>query len=189
MISIKALGMYSSDFSGSETRNGDTQIVTDGKYYDVIDGGCDRYATRLIAHLKANNIRDPYLHISHPHHDHRDGINKILSDTWFTPRALYCQDPDSITGHNSSIRSDINALKAIIAKAEKRKSRSYSLITRIRSNTATLRSLCTGITRSTQETPTHTLMTARSVTGSRSSAISPLAMQGCGVHTHTTSIP
>ena len=121
MISIKALGMYSSDFSGSETRNGDTQIVTDGKYYDVIDGGCDRYATRLIAHLKANNIRDPYLHISHPHHDHRDGINKILSDTWFTPRALYCQDPDSITGHNSSIRSDINALKAIIAKAEKKK--------------------------------------------------------------------
>lgn len=120
MISIKALGMYSSDFSGGWTRNGDTQIVTDGKYYDVIDGGCDRYATRLIAHLKANNIRDPYLHISHPHYDHRDGINKILSDTWFTPRALYCQDPDSITGHNSSIRSDINALRAIIDKAKKK---------------------------------------------------------------------
>ena len=121
MISIKALGMYSSDFSGGETRNGDTQIVTDGKYFDVIDGGCDKYATRLITHLKANNIRDPYLHISHPHYDHRDGIEKILSDPWFTPRALYCQDPDSITGHNSSIRSDINALKAIIAKAEKKK--------------------------------------------------------------------
>ena len=120
MISIKALGMYSSDFSGGETRNGDTQIVTDGKYYDVIDGGCDRYATRLITYLKTNNIRDPYLHISHPHYDHRDGINKILSDTWFTPRALYCQDPDSITGHNSIIRSDINALRAIIDKAKKK---------------------------------------------------------------------
>lgn len=120
MISIKALGMYSSDFSGGWTRNGDTQIVTDGKYYDVIDGGCDRYATRLIAHLRTNNIRDPFLHASHPHYDHIDGINKILSDPWFTPRALYCQDPDSITAHNSSIRSDINALRDIVNKAKKK---------------------------------------------------------------------
>ena len=120
MISIKALGMYSSDFSGGETRNGDTQIVTDGEYYDVIDGGCDRYATRLIAHLRTNNIRDPYLHASHPHYDHIDGINKILSDPWFSPRGLYCQDPDSITAHNSSIRSDINALRDIVNKAKKK---------------------------------------------------------------------
>lgn len=120
MISIKALGMYASDFSGGNTRNGDTQIVTDGEYYDVIDGGCDRYATRLITYLKTNNIRDPYLHASHPHYDHIDGIDKILSDPWFTPRALYCQDPDSITAHNSSIRSDINALRDIIAKAKKK---------------------------------------------------------------------
>lgn len=120
MISIKALGMYSSDFSGGWTRNGDTQIVTDGKNFDVIDGGCDRYATRLITHLKSSNIRDPYMHISHCHYDHRDGIDKILSDPWFTPRGLYCQDPDSITAHNSSIRSDINALRNIIAKAKKK---------------------------------------------------------------------
>ena len=118
MISIKALGMYSSDFSGGETRNGDTQIATDGKNFDVIDGGCDRYATRLIAHLKSINIRDPYLHISHCHYDHRDGIDKILSDPWFKPRGLYCQDPDSITGHSSAIRSDINALRKIIDKAK-----------------------------------------------------------------------
>lgn len=118
MISIKALGMYSSDFSGGETRNGDTQIATDGKYFDVMDGGCDRYATRLITHLKSRNIRDPYLHISHCHYDHRDGIDKILSDPWFKPRGLYCQDPDSITGHSSAIRSDINALRKIIDKAK-----------------------------------------------------------------------
>ena len=118
MISIKALGMYSSDFSGGETRNGDTQIATDGKNYDVIDGGCDRYATRLIAHLKSINIRDPYMHISHCHYDHRDGIDKILSDPWFKPRGLYCQNPDSITGHSSAIRSDINALRKIIDKAK-----------------------------------------------------------------------
>ena len=117
MISIKALGMYSSDFSGGETRNGDTQIVINGKYCEVIDGGCDRYATRLITHLKSSNIRDPYLHISHCHYDHRDGIDKILSDPWFKPRGLYCQDPDSITGHSSAIRSDINALRKIIDKA------------------------------------------------------------------------
>ena len=118
MISIKALGMYSSDFSGGETRNGDTQIVINGKYCEVIDGGCDRYATRLITHLKSSNIRDPYLHISHCHYDHRDGIDKILSDPWFKPRGLYCQDPDSITGHISAIRSDINALRKIIDKAK-----------------------------------------------------------------------
>lgn len=110
--------MYSSDFSGGETRNGDTQIATDGKNYDVIDGGCDRYATRLIAHLKSINIRDPYMHISHCHYDHRDGIDKILSDPWFKPRGLYCQNPDSITGHSSAIRSDINALRKIIDKAK-----------------------------------------------------------------------
>lgn len=118
MISIKALGMYSSDFSGGETRNGDTQIATDGKNFDVIDGGCDKYATRLITHLKSINIRDPFLHISHCHYDHRDGINKILSDPWFKPRGLYCQNPDSITGHSSAIRSDINALRKIIDKAK-----------------------------------------------------------------------
>lgn len=118
MISIKALGMYSSDFSGGETRNGDTQIATDGKNFDVIDGGCDRYATRLSAYLKSINLRDPYLHISHCHYDHRDGIEKILSDPWFKPRGLYCQNPDSITGHSSAIRSDINALRKIIDKAK-----------------------------------------------------------------------
>lgn len=110
--------MYSSDFSGSGTRNGDTQVVTDGKNFDVVDGGCDRYATRLSAHLKSINIKDPYLHISHCHYDHRDGIDKILSDPWFKPRGLYCQDPDSITGHSSAIRSDINALRKIIDKAK-----------------------------------------------------------------------
>ena len=121
MINLKAVGLYSSDFSGGETRLGDAQIITDGANYEVIDGYCDRGATRLISVLKASNIRSPYLHISHPHYDHRDGINKILSDTYFAPKALYCQDPDSITAHNSSIRSDINALKSIIAKAKAKK--------------------------------------------------------------------
>ena len=116
MINLKAVGLYASDFSGGETRLGDTQIIGN----DVIDGYCDRGATRLISVLKSAGIRSPYLHITHPHYDHRDGINKILSDPWFTPRALYCQDPDSITGHNGSIRSDINALRDIVNKAKKK---------------------------------------------------------------------
>ena len=120
MINLKAVGLYSSDFSGGETRLGDAQIITDGANYEVIDGYCDRGATRLISVLKAGNIRSPYLHISHIHYDHRDGIDKILSDPWFTPKGLCCQDPDSITAHNSSIRSDINALRNIIAKAKKK---------------------------------------------------------------------
>ena len=120
MINLKAVGLYSSDFSGGETRLGDAQIITDGANYEVIDGYCDRGATRLISVLKSAGIRSPYLHITHPHYDHRDGINKILSDPWFTPRALYCQNPDSITGHNGSIRSDINALRDIVNKAKKK---------------------------------------------------------------------
>ena len=120
MINLKAVGLYASDFSGGETRLGDAQIITDGTNYEVIDGYCDRGATRLISVLKSAGIRSPYLHISHSHYDHRDGIDKILSDPWFTPKGLCCQDPDSITAHNSSIRSDINALRNIIAKAKKK---------------------------------------------------------------------
>lgn len=118
MINIKAVGLYSSDFSSGETRLGDAQVITDGTYFDVIDGYCDKGATRLIADLKARSIKKPYLHISHPHYDHRDGINKILSDSYFSPSALYCQDPNTLTAHNASIRNDINALKNIIQKAK-----------------------------------------------------------------------
>ena len=118
MINIKAVGLYSSDFSSGETRLGDAQVITDGTYFEVIDGYCDKGATRLIADLKSRSIKRPYLHISHPHYDHRDGIDKILSDSYFSPRGLYCQDPNSITGHNASIRSDIDALKRIIQKAK-----------------------------------------------------------------------
>ena len=118
MINITVPRLYASDCPSGETRLGDAQIFTDGKTFDVIDGYCDKGATRLIAVLKSRGIRKPYLHITHAHYDHRDGINKILSDSWFSPSALYCQDPDTLTAHNASIRSDINALKNIIQKAK-----------------------------------------------------------------------
>ena len=117
MINLKVVGLYASDFSGGETRLGDAQIIYDGQNYDVIDGNCGKGATRLISALKSMGIKNPYLHISHPHWDHRDGIRKIIADSYFKPRALYCQNPDSITAHNSEIKSDINALRTVINEA------------------------------------------------------------------------
>jgi glyoxylase-like metal-dependent hydrolase (beta-lactamase superfamily II) len=118
MIRLQAIGLYSSDFSGGETRLGDATIIDDGKNYEVIDGYCGNGTMRLIAALKARGIKNPYLHITHPHYDHRYGIRKIINDSWFKPKALYCQNPDSITAHNSDVKSDIDALRTVIREAK-----------------------------------------------------------------------
>lgn len=121
MIRLQAVGLYSSDFGSGETRLGDATIIDDGKNFEVIDGYCAKGATRLINMLKTRGIKNPYLHITHPHWDHRDGIKKIINDSWFKPRALYCQNPDSITAHNGSIKGDIDALRTIIKEAKAKK--------------------------------------------------------------------
>lgn len=121
MIRLQAIGLFSSDFGSGETRLGDATIIDDGKNFEVIDGYCAKGATRLISALKARNAREVYLHISHFHWDHYDGIRKIIKDTWFKPRALYCQNPDSITAHNNSIKGDIDAVRTIIKEAKARK--------------------------------------------------------------------
>lgn len=121
MIRLQAVGLYSSDFSSGETRLGDATIIDDGKNFEVIDGYCAKGATRLIKVLKEREIVTPYLHITHPHYDHRDGIRKIIADSYFKPKALYCQNPDSITAHNSSIKGDIDALRTIIKEAKAKK--------------------------------------------------------------------
>ena len=118
MIRLQAIGLYSSDFGSGETRLGDATIIDDGKNFEVIDGYCGKGATRLIKVLKERKIVTPYLHITHPHYDHRDGICKIIADSYFKPKALYCQNPDSITAHNSSVKGDIDALRTIIKKAK-----------------------------------------------------------------------
>jgi len=118
MIRIQAVGLYSSDFGSGETRLGDATIIDDGKNFEVIDGYCGNGTMRLIAALKARGIKNPYLHISHPHYDHRYGIRKIINDSWFKPKALYCQNPDSITAHNSDVKSDIDALRTVIREAK-----------------------------------------------------------------------
>lgn len=120
MIRLQAIGLYSSDFGSGETRLGDATIIDDGKNYEVIDGYCSKGATRLISMLKTRGIKNPYLHISHFHWDHYDGILKIIKDTWFKPRALYCQNPDSITAHNASIKGDIDTVRIIIKEAKAR---------------------------------------------------------------------
>lgn len=121
MIRLQAVGLYSGDFGSGETRLGDATVIDDGKNFEVIDGYCAKGATRLISMLKTRGIKNPYLHISHPHWDHRDGIRKIINDTWFKPRALYCQNPDSITAHNGSIKGDIDELRTIIKEAKAKK--------------------------------------------------------------------
>lgn len=118
MIRLQAIGLFSSDFGSGETRLGDATIIDDGKNFEVIDGYCAKGASRLISMLKTRGIKNPYLHITHPHWDHRDGIKKIINDSWFKPRALYCQNPDSITAHNASIKGDIDALRTIIKEAK-----------------------------------------------------------------------
>lgn len=118
MIRLQAVGLYSSDFGSGETRLGDATIIDDGKNFEVIDGYCAKGATRLINMLKTRGIKTPYLHITHSHWDHRDGIRKIIADSYFKPRALYCQNPDSITAHNASIKGDIDALRTIIKEAK-----------------------------------------------------------------------
>ena len=118
MIRIQAVGLYSPDFGSGETRLGDAQIIDDGKNFEVIDGYCGNGTMRLIAALKARGIKNPYLHISHPHYDHRYGIRKIINDAWFKPKALYCQNPDTITAHNSDVKSDIDALRTVIREAK-----------------------------------------------------------------------
>lgn len=120
MIRLHVPGLYDSDFSGGNTRLGDAQIIDDGKNFDVIDGYCGKGVDRLISALKIRNIRNPFVHISHFHWDHYDGAGRIINDKWFKPRALYCQNPDSITVYNSGIKEDIDAVRKIIKEAKAR---------------------------------------------------------------------
>lgn len=116
MIRINIPGFYNTDSGGP--RWGDSQIIDDGKYYEVIDGYCGVGTTRLIKRLKAMKCKNPRLYITHAHHDHYYGIRAIIRDDYFEPKGLYLYDPDSLTAHNSEIKSEINALKNIVREAK-----------------------------------------------------------------------
>ena len=124
MITVKAVGLYASYFSSGETRLGDcTMVYDDAGNFEVIDGYCDRGADHVVSVLKTLGIRSPYLHISHAHYDHDHGIYKIISDPWFTPRGLYCYDPDSLRDGFASgeIKSDAEYLRKIVNAAKAKK--------------------------------------------------------------------
>lgn len=119
MIRIHIPGFYDSDSGGP--RWGDAQIIDDGVNFEVIDGYCGVGTSHLIKALKDRSIKSPYLYITHAHYDHRYGVRQIIKDSYFTPKALYCQDPSTITAYNSDIKSDLDALKTIIREAKERK--------------------------------------------------------------------
>lgn len=109
-------GFHDNDTGGP--RWGDAQIIDDGKNFEVIDGYCEIGATRLIKYLKARGIKTPYLHISHAHYDHYDGIRKIIRDSYFKPRGLYCYDPNTLGDVSADVRENKRVLKSIIAEAK-----------------------------------------------------------------------
>lgn len=110
---------------GSEVRYGDVQVIIDEKKKIclVIDGGCGKGTTKLIAYLKRRKIFKVYLAISHAHYDHIYGIRKIINDKEFTVLGLYCYDPDSLTKGLSNnrgsqeVRTDIASMKTLLSEA------------------------------------------------------------------------
>lgn len=124
MIRFNIIGFKKTDSGGP--RWGDCTIIDDGKNHLVIDGYCGIGTTRLLERLKKLKIKSPYLFISHAHYDHYHGIRKIIGDTYFTPKALYCYDPKTLESGlrnnrgSNAVRSDISTLKAIISEAKKR---------------------------------------------------------------------
>ena len=118
MIRLQVPGFYNSDKGGP--RWGDAQIIDDGKNFEVIDGYCGNGTTRLISRLKDRKIKSPYLHISHAHGDHDEGILAIIRDSYFSPKKLYCYNPEVLKSGlgNSEIKSDYNYLKKVISEAK-----------------------------------------------------------------------
>ena len=117
MIRLHIPGLYDFDFSGGNTRLGDSQIIDDGKNFEVIDGYCSKGTTHLISYLKTRSIKTPYLHISHAHWDHYDGIRKIIKDNYFKPKALYCYDPAFLSDVSDNVKNEKAVLRSIISEA------------------------------------------------------------------------
>lgn len=123
MIRGLMLGLYDSDFSSGETRKGDCTILNDDYgNVEVIDGYCGKPAKRLLERLKDCGDKKPWLHITHPHYDHYNGIEMILDDSYFFPRGLFCPNPSTFNRNFSKdCASNIAALERIIKKAKAKK--------------------------------------------------------------------
>lgn len=77
----------------NETRYGDAQVLTDGKYTLVIDGMIGTGANKLIKWLKDNGKKNVWLLVTHWHDDHFWGTEKILGDSYFSVKQLICPNP------------------------------------------------------------------------------------------------
>lgn len=126
------------NLSGSDTREGDGFVLhSDTGHILVIDGFDGKTATRnLINYLKANNYKELYLLLSHPHYDHYKGLTMIMQDSYFTIKNFYCYDPESIkfgigsSSNGRAVREDYNNF--------------YSVINLAKSKGATVKYLSTG---------------------------------------------
>jgi hypothetical protein len=99
-------------------RQGDATIIDDGKNFEVIDGYCDKGTDHLISALKARGIKSPYLHISHAHYDHYHGIRKIIKDSYFKPKRLYCYDPSTLGDVSNDVKGEKSTMRSIISEAK-----------------------------------------------------------------------
>lgn len=125
MIRLQTIGLYRSDFSDADIRNGearlgDSWIMDDGKEYIVCDAGCGKYTERTLDVLENRKIFSPHLYNSHPHGDHL-GIRKIIRSKDFKPKSLSVPDPDSYKDVSGEVRSNKQALRDLIAEAKERK--------------------------------------------------------------------
>lgn len=118
MIRFNIIGFKKND--PDPPRWGDCTIIDDGKNHLVIDGYGGIGTTRLISRLKKLQVKNPVLFISHAHYDHYHGIRKIINDTYFTPKAVYMYDPDSLGDVSGDVKSEKRTMKAIISEAKKR---------------------------------------------------------------------
>ena len=113
--------------SKGEWRYGDIQVVINGDYCLIIDGGCDEGTDALISYLKRNKIKNVYLVISHAHYDHWYGIRQIIRDNYFAVKALYCYDPKTLESGlrnnkgSREVRNDINSMLSVIDEAKNKK--------------------------------------------------------------------
>lgn len=101
-----------------------TRAVDDGENYELIGCSSGKITTRLIKGLKEHCVRSPYLHITKINYNNYCGIREIIEDSWFTPRGLYCPDPDSLVPEvienqeaYKYVRAEIINLKVIIENA------------------------------------------------------------------------
>ena len=122
MIRAYIPGLFESDVSSNDTRKGDCQIFYDGQFYDIIDGYCGAPAIRMVKRLKNLGIKNVYVHISHAHYDHYNGIERIIDDSYFNVFALYCYDPKTLNAKlfGKYTEENVAALTRIINKAKKR---------------------------------------------------------------------